>query len=86
MEISPFGDIALNIVTKEDFINISKECKIPTFDENDITYIKPIGKGSYGVIYLVEDKNTKEQYALKSILCQDKEQILKHKKEFELCY
>jgi len=86
MEISPFGDIAINIVTKEDFIKISKECKIPTFDENDITYIKQIGKGSYGVIYLVEDKNSKEQYALKSILCQDKEQILKHKKEFELCY
>ena len=86
MEISPFGDIAINIVPKEDFIKISQECKIPTFDENDITYIKPIGKGSYGVIYLVEDKNTKEQYALKSILCQDKEQILKHKKEFELCY
>ena len=86
MEISPFGDIAMNIVTKEDFIKISKECKIPTFDENDITYIKPIGKGSYGIIYLVEDKNSKEHYALKSILCQDKEQILKHKKEFELCY
>jgi hypothetical protein len=86
MEISPFGDIAINIVTKEDFIKISKECKVPIFNENDITYIKPIGKGSFGVIYLVEDKNSKEQYALKSILCQDKEQILKHKKEFELCY
>ena len=86
MEISPLGDVAINIVTKDDFIKISKECKVPTFDENDITYIKPIGKGSYGVIYLVEDKNSKEQYALKSILCQDKEQILKHKKEFELCY
>ena len=95
MEISPFeNDIgeSINIVTKEDFIKISKECKIPSFDENNITYIKPIGQGSYGVIYLVEEKNNKNdkknkrQYALKSVLCNDIDQILKHKKEFELLY
>ena len=84
--ISPFGDIGSSIISKDDFLKISKECKIPSFDENNISYIRPIGQGSYGVIYLVEDKNTKIQYALKSILCNDLEQILKHKKEFELSY
>ena len=43
-------------------------------------------QGSYGVINLVEDKNTKKQFALKRVLFQDIEQILKHKKEFELSY
>ena len=84
--ISPLGDIGSSIISKEDFLKISKECKIPSFDENNISYIRPIGQGSYGVIYLVEEKNKKIQYALKSILCNDLEQILKHKKEFELSY
>jgi serine/threonine protein kinase len=67
-------------------MKISRECKIPSFDENNIIYIKPIGQGSFGVIYLIEEKNSKKQYALKSVLCNDIEQILKHKKEFELLY
>jgi len=84
--ISPFGDIGSSIISRDDFLKISKECKIPSYDENNISYIRPIGQGSYGVIYLVEEKNKKTQYALKSILCNDLEQILKHKKEFELSY
>ena len=86
IQISPLGDIGSSLLSKDDFLKISMECKIPTFDENNILYIRPIGQGSYGVIYLVEDKNKKTQYALKSILCNDLEQILKHKKEFELSY
>ena len=86
MRISPFGDIGQDIESKDEFIKISNECKIPTFDENNINYLNPIDQGSYGVIYLVEDKNTKKQFALKRVLCQDLEQILKHKKEFELSY
>ena len=86
MPISPLGDIGSTMISKEDFLKISKECKIPSFDENNISYIRPIGQGSFGVIYLVEEKNKKNQYALKSILCNDLEQILKHKKEFELSY
>ncbi len=86
MKISPLGDIGESIVSKDAFLKVSNECKIPSFDENNIKYLNPIGQGSYGVIYLVEDKNTKKQFALKRVLCQDIEQILKHKKEFELCY
>ena len=85
--ISELGDIGSSLISKDDFLKISKECKIPTYDENNISYIRPIGQGSFGVIYLVEEKNNKKnQYALKSILCNDLEQILKHKKEFELSY
>jgi len=86
ISISPYGDIGSSIISKDDFLKISKKCTIPTFEENNITYIRPIGQGSYGVIYLVEEKNSKTQYALKSILCNDLGQILKHKKEFELSF
>ena len=86
MRISPLGDLGKDIVSKDDFLKVAKECKIPTFNENNIIYLNPIGQGSYGVIYLVEDKTTKKQYALKRVLCQDIDQILKHKEEFELCF
>ena len=86
MKISALGDIGQDIVSKDDFLKIANECKIPSFDENNINYINPIGQGSYGVIYLVEDKKSKKEFALKRVLCQDIQQILKHKKEFELCY
>ena len=86
LQISPFGDVGQDVVTKDDFLKIANECKIPTYNEKNIEYLNPIGQGSYGVIYSVEEKDTKNQFALKSVLCQDIEQILKHKKEFELCY
>ena len=86
LRISPLGDIGQELVSKDDFIKIAKECKIPTFDDKNINYLNPIGQGSYGVIYAVEETSTKKQFALKSVLCQDVEQILKHKQEFELSY
>ena len=86
INISPFGDINKNFISKEVFLNISKDCKIPPFQEDDIKYINSIGMGSYGVIYLVEDKLAKKKYALKRVICQDISKIIKIKKEFELCY
>ena len=35
--------------------------------DEDFTILKEIGSGNYGVVYLVEDNSTHEQYALKSI-------------------
>ena len=84
--ICPFDDIEDTFVTKEEFMKISNKCKIPSFNEKNITYLEPIGQGSYGVIYLVEEKSSRKQYALKRVLCNDIEQILKHKNEFELSY
>ena len=86
INISPFDVINKNLISKEDFLNISKDCKIPPFQEDDIKYINSIGMGSYGVIYLVEDKIAKKKYALKRVICQDISKIIKIKKEFELCY
>ena len=75
-----------NLITKEKINELSKECIIPNFEEKDYNYIKLIGEGSYGRIYLVEDKMTKEEYALKKVLCTDYIELLKFKKEYELIY
>ena len=74
------------LTTNENINNISDNCSIPNFDDKDYNYIKLIGEGSYARIYLVEDKKTKEEYALKKVICADYKELLRFKKEFELIY
>ena len=72
------------IISNDKIIDLSKHCTIPLFDDKDYNYIKLIGEGSYGKIYLVEDRITREEYALKKVICADYKELLKFKKEFEL--
>ena len=74
------------ILSKEAFYDIVKICKIPKFEDTYYKYIKPIGEGSFGIIYLVKEIKTKKCYALKRVICQTKQQILKHIYEFETLY
>ena len=75
-----------DLITKEKIEDLSKNCSIPFFEDKDYNYIKLIGEGSYGRIYLVQDKITKEEYALKKVLCTSYKELLKFIKEFELIY
>ena len=76
-----------NLVSSPDKLNdIIKNCTIPTFEDNDFEYIEPIGEGSYGTIFLVKELNTNNQYALKKIICQDCNDVLKLKAQLELHY
>ena len=74
----------IDIISNDKIIDLSKHCTIPLFDDKDYNYIKLIGEGSYGKIYLVEDRITREEYALKKVICADYKELLKFKKEFEL--
>ena len=76
-----------NIIATPDKINdISKKCIIPSFQDSDYKYIRPIGEGSYGMIYLVKNVKTNKEYALKKILCKNLNEIIKHKNQLELIY
>ena len=76
-----------NLISSPDKINeIQKTCTIPSFEDNDFSYIVSIGEGSYGTIFLVSEKNTGNEYALKKIICQDINDVIKIKKQFELAY
>jgi len=76
-----------NIIATPDKISeIQKNCPIPDFKDSDFKYIRPIGEGSYGMIYLVEDIKNNKEYALKKILCKNLKEILKHKNQLELIY
>ena len=86
INLSPFDSLTNNLLSKQDFLSISKDCKIPPFKESDINYLNTIEIGTTEVIYLVEDKKVKKKYALKRVICRDISDIIKYKKEFELCY
>ena len=86
IQISAFDILNKNLLLKENFLRISQDCKIPSFNESDFKFINSIEIGFNGVIYLVENKQTRKLYALKRVICKDISEILKHKKEFELCY
>ena len=84
---SPSNLLIQNIKSKEDaFLTLTKDCKIPSFEESNFQNINILVKGAFNVIYLVEDKKTKKQYALKRLIYQDFSQISKYKKELELIY
>ena len=74
------------IATPDKIKEISRNCIIPDFQDNDYKYIRPIGEGSYGMIYLVKNIKTNKEYALKKILCKNLNEILKHKNQLELIY
>ena len=76
-----------NLISSPDKISeIQKTCTIPSFEDNDFSYIISIGEGSYGTIYLVSEKTSGKEYALKKIICQDINDVIKIQKQFELAY
>ena len=74
------------IVSPETILQLSKDSVIPIFNDKDFRYVRPIGEGAYGLIYLVENIHNRKQFALKKILCKDLYEIMKHKNQLELIY
>ena len=65
---------------------LSKESKIPLFSEQQYEYIKSIGEGTYGTVFLVENRETKEKFAIKKVICRDYTELQNQKRELELMY
>ena len=76
-----------SILISQDKLNgLAKNTNIPSINESDYNYIKPIGEGTYGAVYLVEHNKTFEQFALKKIICRDYNELIKQKSELELIF
>ena len=73
---NPTSNINLNKV------NTYKE--ITSLNSNNYKNIKVLGQGSYGKIYLVEDINTKEQYAMKKLILGDKLELRDNQDEYNM--
>ena len=67
----------------QDILNTST---IPFFNIDNIKLLTPIGEGSFGKIYSIQDNNTKSKYALKKIIAHDLLEIKRYQNEFELVY
>ena len=74
------------LISQEKLNSLASQTTIPTINESDYNLIKSIGEGTYGVVYLVENSQTLEQFALKKIVCRDYNELIKHKNELELIY
>ena len=82
-----FDLISQNVLISQDKLNsLISNTSIPSFKETDYNILKSIGEGTYGVVYLVENNDTYEQFALKKIICRDYNELIKHKNELELIY
>ena len=90
-ELSSNSEIPINIggnllTNPEKLKLISQEGIIPEFDIENFEYLNPIGKGSYGKIYLVQNIYDDSKYALKKILCHDLKEIKLIQNRLELIY
>ena len=74
------------LISQEKLNTLASKTNIPSFQETDYNFIRPIGEGTFGVVYLVENNETYEQFALKKIVCRDYNELIKHKNELELIY
>ena len=60
--------------------------KLPLFDIKNYIIRKQIGDGSYGFIYKVVQKYTREEYAIKKIIASDISTLQEFQKEFEIVH
>jgi serine/threonine protein kinase len=70
-------------------INIDEliqNCNLPKFNETDFIFENSIGEGSFGTIFEVEEIKTGNKYAIKKIICQDIQELIKQKAQLELIY
>ena len=65
-------------------VNPSHAYQNMTINSNNFKNIGILGQGSYGKIYLVEDINTKEQYAMKKIILGDQLELKDNQDEYNM--
>ena len=63
---------------------VLKRGKIAQFDIDNFNIQRQLGDGSYGVIFQIQDKDSKLKYALKKIIAHDIEEVEIFQHEFEL--
>ena len=75
----------VNLISSPQKINLLEQnSTIPIFSDEDYIYCENIGEGSNANVYLIKDKNTNEEFALKKMICQEFNELLKIKNKLEL--
>ena len=77
--------ININSKDNKNISSTKKKIEFKTdFKSDNYTILKLLGKGTYGKTYLVEDPNTKERFALKKIIINDKMELKQNQDEYNL--
>ena len=74
------------MISQDKLNNLASNTDIPSINESDYSYLKPIGEGTYGVVFLVQHNKTLEHFALKKIICRDYNELINQKNELELIF
>jgi RIO-like serine/threonine protein kinase len=74
-----------DIKPRTDFVKKDTKESLEKFDINDYNIIKQIGEGSYGTIYLAEDKS-RTKFAMKKIIVNSQYELMAIKSEFKLVH
>ena len=75
----------VNLISSPEKITLlEKNSKIPIFSDDDYIYYESLGEGANANVYLVKDKNTNEEFALKKMVCQDFNDLEKIKNKLEI--
>ena len=81
-------DNAKKNINKENKSKVNSEKKQihynTNFNSDNYSILKLLGRGTYGKTYLVEEIKTKERYALKKILINDKIELKENQDEYNL--
>ena len=78
-------NININSNAKQDKSSSKKTIEFKAdFNSNNYTILKLLGRGTYGKTYLVEDPETKQRYALKKIILNDKMELKQNQDEYNL--
>lgn len=83
--LDPKETEAFNLIANNDLINYDsrEDENLKAFDCEDFKVITQIGEGSFGKIYLVEDKH-KRQFSMKKIIANDEMDVENFTQEYEL--
>ena len=77
----------VNLISSPEKISLlEKNSSIPIFSDDEYFYYDNIGEGANANIYLIKDKKTNKEYAMKKMVCQEFNDLVKIKHKLEIIY
>ena len=75
----------VNLISSPEKITLLQQHSIiPIFSDDDYCYYQSIGEGSNANVYLVKDNRTNKEYAIKKMVCQEFNDLVRIKKKLEI--
>ncbi len=81
-----YDNFYYNFQNYDDYSQVQQPINLYNFNSENYSIIKIIGKGSNGKIYMVEDLQTQQTFALKSMLIDNEAELKQREEQYNLIY